>query len=340
MKLIITGGAGFIGSNFIRYMLEVHPDYELVCTDSLTYAGNLSNLSDLPCEPRFKFYKADICDRQAMRRIIGTETADILVNFAAESHVDRSIEAPRRFIETNVIGTQTLLDACLEAGNMRFHQISTDEVYGDLPLNRQDLSFTEDSPLRPGNPYSASKAAADMLALAYHRTYGMPVTVSRCSNNYGAYQFPEKLIPLMAVNAMEKKPLPIYGTGENLRDWIYVRDHCSAVDLIIHGGRAGEVYNVGGGCELTNIDVVRRICKSLGAPEELITHVDDRKGHDLRYSIDHTKISRELGWMPKTDFDVGLSATLEWYRTNEKWWRSILSGEYQNNNKKYRSYDR
>lgn len=330
MTIIVTGGAGFIGSNFIYHMLNKCDNYRIVCMDCLTYAGNLSTLDDAMKYPNFRFYNTDICNRPAVYSAFEEESPDIVVNFAAESHVDRSIEEPEIFLKTNILGTQTMMDACRKYGNIRYHQVSTDEVYGDLPLDRTDLLFTETTPLHTSSPYSASKAAADMLVLAYHRTYGLPVTISRCSNNYGPYHFPEKLIPLMITNALNDKPLPVYGKGENVRDWLYVEDHCSAIDLIIHSGRIGEVYNIGGHNEMRNIDIVRLICKQLNKPESLITYVTDRKGHDMRYAIDPTKIHNELGWLPETKFADGLKKTIKWYLGNQQWWKTIISGEYQN----------
>ena len=330
MTILVTGGAGFIGSNFIFHMLKKYPDYRIVCLDKLTYAGNLSTLSSVLEEPNFRFVKLDICDREGVFRLFEEERPDIVVNFAAESHVDRSIEDPGIFLQTNILGTATLMDACRKFGVRRYHQVSTDEVYGDLPLDRPDLFFTETTPLHTSSPYSASKASADLLVLAYHRTYSLPVTISRCSNNYGPYQFPEKLIPLTIVNALHEKPLPVYGTGENVRDWLYVEDHCKAIDLILHKGREGEVYNVGGHNERKNIDIVRLICKALGKSESLITYVADRKGHDLRYAIDPTKIHTELGWLPETKFEDGIQKTIQWYLNNKSWWQEIISGEYRN----------
>ena len=330
MKLIITGGAGFIGSNFIYYELKQHPEDEFICLDKLTYAGNLSSLKDAMQQPNFKFVKGDIADRDFVYSLFEGEKPDVVVNFAAESHVDRSILEPELFLKTNVIGTGVLMDACRKYGIKRYHQVSTDEVYGDLPLDRPDLFFTETTPLHTSSPYSASKASADLLVLAYHRTYGLPVTISRCSNNYGPYHFPEKLIPLMIINALHDKPLPVYGDGANVRDWLYVEDHCSAIDLIIRQGRAGEVYNVGGHNEKSNLDVVKIILKALGKSEDLITFVKDRPGHDRRYAIDPTKIHNELGWLPQTKFEDGISKTIEWYLTNKDWWQKIISGEYQN----------
>ena len=330
MIIIVTGGAGFIGSNFIFYQLASHPEDRVVCLDKLTYAGNLSTLASVMDKPNFRFVRADICDREAVDRLFDEEKPDVVVNFAAESHVDRSIEDPGVFLRTNVLGTQVLMDACRKHGIGRYHQVSTDEVYGDLPLDRPDLFFTEETPLHASSPYSASKAGADLLALAYHRTFGLPVTISRCSNNYGPYHFPEKLIPLMIANCLNDRPLPVYGKGENVRDWLYVEDHCKAIDLIVRKGRAGEVYNVGGHNEMRNIDIVRLICRELGKPESLITHVADRKGHDMRYAIDPTKIHDELGWLPETRFADGIQKTIRWYLDHRSWWEEIISGEYQN----------
>lgn len=321
MTIIVTGGAGFIGSNFIRYMMNKYPGYRIVCVDVLAYAGNLANLNGLMEEPEFRFVELDICDRAGVYQLFEEEHPDMVVNFAAESHVDRSIEIPEVFLRTNIIGTEVLMDACRTYGMVRFHQISTDEVYGDLPLEHPELLFTEDSPIRPSSPYSASKASADLLVMAYHRTYGLPVSISRCSNNYGPYQFSEKLIPLMIANAFADMPLPVYGTGENVRDWIYVEDHCKAIDLILHHGKAGEVYNVGGNTEKTNLEIVKSICAELGKSESLITFVEDRKGHDLRYAIDSTKIRKELGWVPESDFEEMLKKTIHWYLENQDWWK-------------------
>ena len=329
MTIIVTGGAGFIGSNFVFHMLQAHPDYRIVCLDKLTYAGNLSTLEPVLQQDNFCFVKADICDRQAVDKLFQEEKPDIVVNFAAESHVDRSIENPGIFLETNIMGTAVLMDACRKYGIQRYHQVSTDEVYGDLPLDRPDLFFTEETPLHTSSPYSSSKASADLLVMAYYRTYGLPVTISRCSNNYGPYHFPEKLIPLMIANALADKPLPVYGNGENVRDWLYVEDHCRAIDLIIHNGKVGEVYNVGGHNEKRNIDIVRIICQELGKPESLIVHVEDRKGHDRRYAIDPAKIHRELGWLPEIKFEDGIKKTIKWYLEHKKWWQDIINGEYQ-----------
>lgn len=329
MTILVTGGAGFIGSNFVYYLLNKYPNDRIVCVDCLTYAGNMSTLEKALRDPRFKFFKTNICDRNGIDAIFEAEKPDVVVNFAAESHVDRSIENPDVFLQTNLIGTSVLMDACRKFGVSRFHQTSTDEVYGDLPLDRPDLFFTEETPIRASSPYSASKAAADLLTLAYGRTYGLPITISRCSNNYGPYHFPEKLIPLTIVNALNDKPLPVYGEGLNVRDWLYVEDHCKAIDMIIRGGGVGEVYNVGGHNETRNVDVVRTICKALGKPESLITFVTDRKGHDLRYAIDPTKIRDELGWEPETTFADGIQKTIQWYLDNREWWEPIVSGEYR-----------
>lgn len=330
MNLLITGGAGFIGSNFVYYMQKTHPDYRLVCIDALTYAGNLSTLEDAIKKDNFRFVKASITDRDAVFSLFEEEKFDAVVNFAAESHVDRSIEDPGVFLQTNILGTQVLMDACRKYQVSRFHQVSTDEVYGDLPLDRPDLFFTETTPLHTSSPYSASKASADLLCLAYYRTFGLPLTISRCSNNYGPYHFPEKLIPLMISRALADAPLPVYGKGENVRDWLYVEDHCSAIDLILHKGRIGEVYNVGGHNEHSNLEVVKTILRELNKPESLITYVTDRPGHDMRYAIDPAKITGELGWTPATPFDQGIRKTIDWYLNNRSWWENIISGEYQN----------
>ena len=329
MKLLVTGGAGFIGANFIFHMLKEHPDYEIVCLDALTYAGNMETLEPAADNPKFTFVKADVADRDAVFEIFAKEKPDVVVNFAAESHVDRSIEDPGVFLRTNILGTQVLMDACNEFGISRFHQVGTDEVYGDLPLDRPDLFFTEETPITASSPYSASKASADLLAMAYHRTYGLPVTISRCSNNYGPYQFPEKLIPLMIANALADKELPVYGTGENVRDWLYVEDHCRAIDMILHDGKVGEVYNIGGHNEKSNLEVVKIILEKLGKPESLIRFVTDRKGHDQRYAIDPAKIHSALGWLPETKFEDGIRRTIDWYLDNKPWWENIISGEYR-----------
>ncbi len=330
MTILVTGGAGFIGANFVYYELEKHPEDRIVCIDSLTYAGNLSTLESALKNPNFRFEKIDICDAEAVDRIFKEETPDVVVNFAAESHVDRSLLDPGIFLRTNILGTQVMMDASLRYGVKRYHQVSTDEVYGDLPLDRPDLFFTEETPLKTSSPYSSSKAGADLLVNAYHRTFGLPTTISRCSNNYGPYQFPEKLIPLMIANALANKPLPVYGEGLNVRDWLYVEDHCKAIDLIIRKGKVGEVYNIGGHNEMKNIDIVKLICAALGKSEDLITYVEDRKGHDMRYAIDPTKIHSELGWLPETAFKDGIKRTIEWYLNNRDWWQAIISGEYKN----------
>ncbi len=330
MTIIVTGGAGFIGSNFIYFQLKNHPEDRIVCLDSLTYAGNMATLDEAMKNDHFRFVKADITDKAAVEKLFQEEHPDMIVNFAAESHVDRSVEDPGLFLRTNILGTQTLMDACRKYGIKRYHQVSTDEVYGDLPLDRPDLFFTEETPIHTSSPYSASKAAADLLVLAYARTFHLPVSITRCSNNYGPYHFPEKLIPLMISRALADESLPVYGTGENVRDWLYVEDHCSAIDLVIRKGREGEIYNVGGHNERTNLEVVKTILRELGKPESLITYVKDRPGHDQRYAIDPSKIHGELGWLPATTFDEGIKKTIRWYLDNEKWWKDILAGDYQN----------
>lgn len=324
MKVLITGGAGFIGSNFIFFMREKYPEDEIICLDKLTYAGNIHTLDSIITETNFKFIKGDICDNELVNQIFEKEHPDLVVNFAAESHVDRSIDNPQLFLQTNIIGTSVLMDACRKYGSIRFHQISTDEVYGDLPLDRPDLYFTEETPLHTSSPYSSSKASADLLVLAYHRTYGLPVTISRCSNNYGPYQFPEKLIPLMISKALNDQSLPVYGKGINVRDWLYVEDHCRAIDAIIHKGKIGEVYNVGGHNEVQNIDIVKMILDILGKPYSLISYVADRKGHDLRYAIDPSKMKRELGWEPTVKFESGIQSTVEWYMNHKEWWKPLI----------------
>lgn len=329
MNILVTGGAGFIGANFVYYELENHSDDRIVCIDALTYAGNLATLDAAMEHSNFRFVKADIADRDAVESLFSEESFDVVVNFAAESHVDRSIENPELFLKTNVMGTQVLMDACRKFNVPRYHQVSTDEVYGDLPLDRPELFFTEETPIHTSSPYSASKAAADLLVLAYYRTFGLPVTISRCSNNYGPYHFPEKLIPLMISRALADQSLPVYGKGDNVRDWLYVEDHCSAIDLIIRNGRIGEVYNIGGHNERTNLEVVKTILSELDKPETLISYVTDRLGHDRRYAIDPTKITGELGWAPKTYFDDGIKKTILWYLDNRSWWENILSGDYQ-----------
>lgn len=328
--IIVTGGAGFIGSNFVYYMLKKYPAYRIVCLDALTYAGNLSTLKRAMENPQFRFVKADITDKEAVEKLFEEEKPEIVVNFAAESHVDRSIKNPQLFLDTNIMGTQTLMEASLKYGVSRYHQVSTDEVYGDLPLDRPDLFFTEKTNLNTSSPYSASKASADLLVLAYHRTFGLPISISRCSNNYGPYHFPEKLIPLMIINALHDKELPVYGDGKNVRDWLYVEDHCKAIDMIIHADCNGEIYNVGGHNEMANIDIVKLILKELGKPESLIKFVEDRKGHDRRYAIDPTKITTQLGWEPETKFENGIVKTIKWYLDHQDWWEEIISGEYQN----------
>lgn len=330
MTIVVTGGAGFIGSNFVYLQLDEHSEDRVICLDNLTYAGNLSTLEKAMKNSNFRFVRADIADREAIDKLFEEEHPDIVVNFAAESHVDRSIENPEIFLRTNVLGTQVLMDACRKYGIKRYHQVSTDEVYGDLPLDRPDLFFTEETPIHTSSPYSASKASADLLVLAYYRTYGLPVSITRCSNNYGPYHFPEKLIPLMISRALADEKLPVYGKGENVRDWLYVKDHCKAIDLVMRKGRVGEVYNIGGHNEKTNLEVVCTILKELCKPESLISYVTDRPGHDMRYAIDPTKIHDELGWLPETKFEDGIKQTIQWYLNNKKWWQDIISGEYQN----------
>ena len=330
MKFLVTGGAGFIGSNFMHYEVKKYPEDTFVCLDALTYAGNYNNIKDLESFDNFKFIKGDITDREFIDKLFNDEKFDIVINFAAESHVDNSIKNPEIFLTTNIIGTSVLMDACRKYGIKRYHQISTDEVYGDLPLDRPDLLFTENTPLHTSSPYSSSKASADLLVMAYHRTYGLPVTISRCSNNYGPYQFPEKLIPVVISKALKDESIPVYGKGENVRDWIHVIDHNIGVDLIVRNGRDGEVYNLGGHSERTNIDVVKTILKELGKPESLITFVEDRKGHDLRYAIDSTKVENELGWNLTYNFEDGIKETVNWYLNNKDWIENILSGEYKN----------
>ena len=325
MKIIVTGGAGFIGSNFIFHMLKHHPEDRIICIDKLTYAGNINTLKEIIAENKIDFFRLDICDREKIYVLFEREHPDIIINFAAESHVDRSIDNPGIFLFTNTLGTGVLLDACMKFGIKRYHQVSTDEVYGDLPLDRPDLFFTEETPIKASSPYSASKAGADMLVQAYHRTYNLPVSISRCSNNYGPYHFPEKLIPLMIINALHDKPLPVYGQGINVRDWLYVEDHCRAIDMIIHDDDSeGEIYNIGGHNEMRNIDIVKLICRELGKPESLIQFVTDRKGHDLRYAIDPSKIHARLGWLPETKFADGIHRTIQWYLENESWWRPLV----------------
>lgn len=323
MTILVTGGAGFIGSNFIFYMMNKYPEYRIVCLDSLTYAGNINTLKPIMDSPRFRFVKADITDTAAVDKVFCEEKPDTVVNFAAESHVDRSIISPALFTYTNTIGTQVLADVCIKHNTPHFHQISTDEVYGDTAADKGGCC-AENAPLCPSNPYSASKAAADLLVLAYHRTYGLPVTVSRCTNNYGPYQHTEKLIPLMTVNALDGLPLPVYGDGSNKRNWLYVADHCSAVDMIIHHGKNGEIYNIGGREDMSNIDTVKLILSILGKDSSLIRFTADRKGHDRRYCIDSSKIRNELGWKPTVAFDDGIRQTVDWYKENRKWWSNSI----------------
>lgn len=329
MKILVTGGAGFIGGNFVQYMVNKYPEDTIVNLDLLTYAGNLETCKSIENKKNYKFIKGDIADRKFIFDLFEKEKFDVVVNFAAESHVDRSIESPESFVRTNVNGTTTLLDACNTYGISRYHQVSTDEVYGDLPLDRLDLFFTEETPINPSSPYSSSKAAADLFVLAYHRTYGLPVTISRCSNNYGPYHFPEKLIPLIISRALADEYVPIYGDGKNVRDWLHVYDHCEAIDLIIRKGKVGEVYNIGGHNEKSNLEVVKNILGILGKSESLIKYVEDRKGHDLRYAIDPKKIESQLGWKAKYNFETGIKHTIDWYLNNEDWWKNIISGEYK-----------
>ena len=330
MKIIVTGGAGFIGGNFVLYAVNQYPQDEIINLDALTYAGNLETLKSVENKPNYKFVKGDIADREFIFNLFEEEKPDVVINFAAESHVDRSITDPEIFVRTNVVGTTTLLDACKTFGIRRYHQVSTDEVYGDLPLDRPDLLFTETTPLHTSSPYSSAKASADLFVQAYHRTYGLPVSISRCSNNYGPYHFPEKLIPLVISRALNDEEIPVYGKGENVRDWLYVTDHCKAIDLIVRKGREGEVYNIGGHNEKTNLEVVKTILHTLGKPESLIKYVTDRPGHDLRYAMDPTKITTELGWKPEHTFETGIKETIDWYLNNKEWWENIISGEYRN----------
>jgi len=326
MNLLVTGGAGFIGSNFIRYILDKYSDYRVINFDKLTYAGNLENLTGIDKDPRYAFEKGDICDKTRVQMCVVRYEIDMIVHFAAESHVDRSILGASEFVQTNVVGINVLLEVVKELKIKRFLQVSTDEVYGSLG---DSGLFTEETPLHPNSPYSASKASADMLALAYHHTFGLPIVVTRCSNNYGPYQFPEKLIPLMIANALNDKPLPVYGDGMNVRDWLHVQDHCSAIDTVLHQGRIGEVYNVGGNNEKPNNEIVKLILQNLRKPESLITYVEDRLGHDRRYAIDSSKIQKELGWKPAYTFERGITETIQWYVDNKQWWKRIISGEYQ-----------
>ena len=341
MKLIVTGGAGFIGGNFVHYMLQEHPGDQIICLDKLTYAGNLSTLADVMDHPNFQFVKMDICDRDSVYGLFEKEKPDVVINFAAESHVDRSIENPEIFLQTNIIGTSVLMDACRKYGIQRYHQVSTDEVYGDLPLDRPDLFFTEETPIHTSSPYSSSKSGADLLVMAYYRTYGLPVTISRCSNNYGPYHFPEKLIPLMIINALHDRPLPVYGDGLNVRDWLYVEDHAKGIDMVQEKGRLFETYNIGGHNEKQNIQIIHIILDTLqemlpeGDPrkelvsEKLITYVEDRKGHDRRYAIAPDKIKEEVGWYPETMFEDGIRLTIKWFFENEEWMKNVTSGDYQ-----------
>lgn len=320
MNVLVTGGAGFIGSNFVYYMLSKYPNYKIICVDLLTYAGNIKFLENAMKNSNFKFYKEDITNRNGIYKIFENEKPDIVVNFAAESHVDRSINDPEIFLKTNIIGTSVLLDACCKYGIKRFHQVSTDEVYGELPLDRKDLKFTENSMIHTSSPYSASKASADLLVQSYYKTFNLPCTISRCTNNYGPYQFPEKLIPLTIMNVLSNEPILIYGKGLNVRDWIYVTDHCEAIDFIIHKGKNGEVYNVGCNNEIRNIDLVKVVLKILGKENAKIKYIEDRKGHDLRYAIDSSKIENELGWKAKTKFKEGIESTVKWYLDNMDLW--------------------
>ena len=333
MKVLVTGGAGFIATNFMYYMVNKYPEYDFVNLDALTYAGNYNNIKDLEGKPNYKFVKGDITDREFIDKLFEEEKFDWVVNFAAESHVDNSIKNPGIFLTTNILGTQVLMDASRKYGIKRYHQVSTDEVYGDLPLDRPDLLFTEETPIHTSSPYSSSKAGADLLVGAYYRTYGLPITISRCSNNYGPYQFPEKLIPVVISKALNDEPIPVYGKGENVRDWIHVIDHNIGVDLILHKGKVGEVYNLGGHSERTNLDVVKTILKQLGKPESLITYVTDRPGHDLRYAIDSTKAEKELGWDRTYTFEKGIEETVNWYLNNQKWIEEIKNGNYRNSYK-------
>ncbi len=333
MKFLITGGAGFIGSNYLHYVTHKYPNDFFVCLDALTYAGNYNNIKSLEELDNYKFVHMDITNREAVYQLFSDEKFDIVVNFAAESHVDNSIKNPEVFLTTNIIGTEVLMDACLKYGIKRFHQISTDEVYGDLPLDRLDLKFSEDTPLHTSSPYSSSKASADLLVMAYHRTFGLDVTISRCSNNYGPYQFPEKLIPVVISKALKNEKIPVYGNGKNVRDWIHVHDHNVGVDMIVRNGRSGEVYNLGGHSERSNLEVVKTILKQLGKSEDLIEFVSDRPGHDLRYAIDSSKVEKELGFSLSYNFEDGIKETVDWYLNNKDWIDNILSGEYKNSYK-------
>ena len=323
MKVLVTGGAGFIGSNFIRYLLSKYPHYKIVNVDKLTYAGNLDNLAGIEGNSNYQFVKGDICDRKAVEGVV-REKIDVIVNFAAETHVDRSIYGPEVFVETNVLGTQVLLEFALKSRTERFVQISTDEVYGSLANG----SFGESSPLLPNSPYAASKASADLLTRSYHKTFGLAALIARSTNNYGPHQFPEKLISLFITNALSNKELPLYGDGLYVRDWLYVEDHCKALDLVLHKGEVGQIYNIGGNCEKTNLDVAELILKKLNKPKSLVKHIKDRPAHDRRYSLDSSKIRDELGWKPDTSFEKGLAETVDWYIANQKWWEKIKTGEY------------
>jgi len=337
MKILVTGGAGFIGGNFLHLMVKKYPNDKFICLDALTYAGNLETLEPIINEPNFKFVKGNICDRAFVYDLFKKEHFDVVINFAAESHVDRSIVNPQIFLETNIVGVSVLLDACREFGIKRYHQVSTDEVYGDLPLDRPELLFTESTPLHTSSPYSASKASADLLVLAYHRTFNVPITISRCSNNYGPYQFPEKLMPLMIQKAMRNEKLPVYGDGKNVRDWLHVYDHCYAIDLIVRNGKEGEIYNIGGHNEKSNLEVVQTILGALNKDESLIEHVKDRLGHDRRYAIDPKKIETELGWKPIYCFETGIQQTIEWNLKNQEWLKHVESGEYMNWMNRYKN---
>jgi dTDP-glucose 4,6-dehydratase len=330
MKYLVTGGAGFIGSNYLHYVVNKYEDDFFVCLDALTYAGNYNNIKSLENKKNYKFVHGDITDRNFVNKLFEQEHFDVVINFAAESHVDNSIKNPEIFLTTNIIGTEVLMDACLKYGIKRYHQVSTDEVYGDLPLDRPDLLFKETTPIHTSSPYSTSKASADLLVMAYYRTYGLPVTISRCSNNYGPYQFPEKLIPVVISKALKNEKVPVYGTGENVRDWIHVHDHNVGVDLIVREGKVGEVYNLGGHSERNNLTIVKTILKQLGKSEDLIEFVADRKGHDLRYAIDSSKVEKELGWKRSYTFEEGIKETIDWYVANQDWIENILSGEYKN----------
>ena len=334
MKYLITGGAGFIGSNYMHYVVNKYPNDVFVCLDALTYAGNYNNIKDLEAKPNYKFVNIDIRNEEEINKLFDEENFDIVINFAAESHVDNSIKNPGIFVDTNVQGTRVLLDASRKHNIKRYHQVSTDEVYGDLPLDRKDLLFTENTPIHTSSPYSSSKAAADLFVMSYYRTFNLPVTISRCSNNYGAYQFPEKLIPVVISKALNNEPIPVYGKGENVRDWIHVIDHNIGVDLIVRNGKVGEVYNLGGHSERTNLEVVKTILNQMGKSEDLITYVADRPGHDLRYAIDSSKVEKELGWKRTYNFETGIKETVDWYLNNKEWINNIKSGEYKNSYKK------